>query len=1046
MGTDSRNPIAWMAKNPVAANLLMVMLLFGGILSALQIQKEVFPRFELDIITVSVGYPGAAPSEVETGVIQPVEEAIQGLEGIREINSRAYEGSGRVEITLLSGVDRVLAFQNIDKAIAGIRTFPEDANQPNVDLAAWQTRTIRMQLYGPVSVWTLRQLGERLQDQLLNTPYSLLVEINNAPTYTTHVEISSDTLREYNLTLADVSQLIRQSSQDIAAGAVRTTEGEILLRFQERKVLSDSLRQIDIIPGDSGVVKLGDIATIRDGFEEGRFHSRFNGVPSINMTIYRTGQSSPMEIEAAVLKVMDEFEPGLPPGVEWRIDSNNAEDFRQRLNLIIENGAASILIVFAILSLFLATRLGFWVMMGMAISYVGSVLFLPAVSISINMISLFGFLVALGIVVDDAIVVGENVFETRKRIASPLQAAITGTREVAIPVIFSVLTTIIAFVPLLLIPGETGLFWLPLPVVVIVILSLSLFEALYILPAHLAHVRNTGQGPQNSFFLKRLQQRFAGAFDGFVRGPYQRTLTLLVRHRYTTVAAGLALLAIVGSFATSKHMGIINMPTVAADEIEAGISMPAGTTPAQAGEMALKVTAATQRMYEKHNLHEVAEGIKTNVRGQSWVDVEIVMRPRHERNMSSDQVIALWRDEIGDIPGADKITFKAERGPGGWRPDVRVDLSHNSIDVLEKASQRLVRELDKLSNTADVSDSFNKGKKRIDFRLLPQGRALGLTPEYVGRQLRGAFYGFLAVRQLHDNNETEIRVKLPETERNDFAYLEDFIIRTPSGAEVPLLDVTSLEYTEAFSSISRQNGKRVISVRAKVEPKREIAQVIGALNSEILPQLRADYPGLTWSFGGSDAELRKSFGELWLYFSMAILAIYALLAVIFKSYSQPVVVLSAIPFGAIGAVIGHIIMGYDLSLISMMGAVALSGIVLNSALIMTDYANRLRNDPSRQACAFDAITEAGQRRFRPIVLTTLTTFGGLIPILFETSPQAQHLIPMAISLGFGVLFATAVVLVLVPCLYMVLEDIKGLLNPAPATHDKACEAKYEQSP
>lgn len=1023
-----RNSIAWMAHNPIAANVLMMLLLIGGVLSMFQIQKEVFPQFQLDIITVQVGYPGAAPSEVESGVIQPVEEAIRGLEGIRELVSEAKEGAGKVEITLDASVDRMQVFQKIDQAVARIRTFPLEADQPEVTLLTQQTETMQIQLFGSVSEWTLRQLAERLRDQLLNIPYSILVTLDDVPDYITHVEISADTLREYGLTLEEVSNIISQSSQDIPAGAVQTFDGEILLRLQERKVLAESLRQIDLITGTSGVVKLGDIAHIKDGFEEGNFHSRFNGVPAIELIISRTGQASPLDIETAVYTVLSDFSAGLPAGVEWRVDGNNARDFRERLNLIVENGIASVFIVFAILSLFLATRLGFWVMLGMAISYIGSVLFLPSLSVSINMISLFGFLVALGIVVDDAIVIGENVFEARKRHDDPTRAAILGTQEVSVPVFFSVLTTIIAFVPLLFIPGETGLFWWPLPMVVIVVLSLSLFEAMYILPAHLAQVKNSNNQQVKRGSLKWLQMRFSQLFDRFVKGPYRSILSIFLAQRYATLSAAIALLVVIGSYATSAHMGVINMPEVAADEIEAGVSMPVGSTPAQAGAMALKITAATKRMYEEHNLHKVAKGIKTNVRGQDRIDVEIVMLPRSERDMTTKEVIELWRNEIGDIQGVDTITFQAERGPGGWRPDVSVDLSHNDIGVLEKASSRLVAELEKFNNTADIGDNFDKGKKRIDFRLLPEGRALGLTPEYVGKQLRGAFYGLLAVRQLQGNNETEIRVKLPEAERNDFSYLEDFVIRTPAGTEVPLLEITSLEYTEAFATITRRNGKRVVNVSTDVEPKREIVQVVSALNSEILPQLRADYPGLTWSFEGSDAEMRDSVSELWAYFGLAMIAIYALLAVIFKNYAQPLIVLSAIPFGAIGAVIGHILMGYDLSLISMMGGVALSGVVLNSSLIMTDYANRLRQESNFSLAPIKAITEASVRRFRPILLTTLTTFGGLIPILFETSPQAQYLIPMAISLGFGVLFSTAVVLVLVPCLYMIFEDIKGLLQ------------------
>ena len=1026
--------ISWMAQNSVAANLLMMILLLGGIFTAFQIQKEVFPQFQLDIVNVKVGYPGAAPSEVESGVLQPVEEAIRGLEGIREITASAREGSGSIEIELVSGTDRMQAFQDIDQAIARIRTFPEEADEPEVTLQARQSEAMEIGLFGPVDVWTLRKLAERLRDRLLSDPNMTLVELGNVPEYITHIEVSSDTLREYGLSLPEIARIIRESSQDIPAGAVRTFDGEILLRMQERKVWAKEFSEIDIIAGTNGAsVKLGDIADIQDGFEEGNFHSQFNGVPSVEVNIFRTGNESPIDIEQAVSNIMAEFETTLPPGVEWRIDSNNAEDFRERLSLILENGTASIAIVLVILSLFLAPKLAFWVMMGMTISYIGSVMFLPVIDVSINMVSLFGFLVALGLVVDDAIVVGENVFEERKQHDDPLKAAIEGTKYVAKPVSFSILTTLIAFIPLLYMPGETGLFWWPLPVVVMTVLALSLFEALYILPAHLGHVKRTRESASIFQKLKNIQSRFAERFDKFVQGPYQAFLDTCLRARYITLTAALALLFVIGAYTNSAHMGIINMPEVAADEIEAGVSMPVGTTPAQAGNMAMKLTEATVRMYEKHNLDSVAEGIKTNVRGQDFIDVEIVLRPPDQRNMTAREVIALWRDEIGDIQGVDQITFEAERGPGGWRSDISIDLSHTNIELLEQATQKLIEELEKFTNTADVSDNFDKGKKRIDFRLLPEGRALGLTPEYVGAQLRGAFFGSLAIRQLRGNNETEVRVKLPEAERDDLSYLEDFVIQTPDGIEVPLFEVTELEYTEAFSSISRRNGKRVVTVSTDVEPKREIVQVADALNNEVLPQLRADYPGLTWSFQGANAEMRESTQQLYGYFGLAMIVIYALLAVAFKSYFQPLIVLSAIPFGVIGAVIGHIIMGYDISLISKMGVVALSGVVLNASLIMVDHANRLRTEDADNMSAYEAVKQAGLRRFRPIMLTTLTTFGGLTPILLEPSLQAQYLIPMAISLGFGIVFSTAIILILVPCLYMILEDIKAPAADHPKT-------------
>ncbi|MEW4488157.1 efflux RND transporter permease subunit [Thalassoglobus sp. JC818] len=1010
-----------MASNSIAANLLMVILLGGGIWSAFAIQKEVFPQFQLDIVEITVGYPGAAPAEVEQGILQPIEEAVRGVEGVREIVSEAREGRGEVLIELVAGQNRMKVFQDIDQAVNRIQTFPDDIEQPEVRLQSRQQEVMQIGLYGSVDVWTLRKLAEQLRDQLQVHEEITQVELGRAPEYVTHIEIPRQRLRQYGLTLPDVARIIRTSSQDIAAGTVQTTSGEILLRVKARKQWADEFAQIEIVAANDGqIVTLGDIAEIRDGFEEIGFHSQFSQTPSIELEVYRVGNQSPIDIANAVEETMEQFESALPPGVQWRIDRNNAEEFRRRLELVLENAVMAVVIVLVILALFLEFRLAFWVMMGMVVSFVGGIMLLPLVGVSINMISLFGFLIVLGIVVDDAVVVGENVYEMRQEKESSLAATIQGTQEVAGPVVFSILTNIVAFVPLIFIPGETGKFWGPLPIVVIVVLCLSLIESLFILPAHLAHARS---GEQHSTgigaWLHGRQQAFSNGFTRLVDIIYRPILLLCMKYRYVTACLALSIFLVVSAYAASAHMGLILMPAVSADEIEAGIRMPVGTTRDQAARIAEVVTQASQRMFEEHNLHEVAEGIKTNVRGQNFIDVEIVLKPPDQRDMTADEVIELWRDSIGDLPGVTQVTFEAESGPGGARQDISVDLSHNDVDVLGLAAKAFVERVERFSNTRDVSDNYNKGKSQFDFRLRPEGRALGLTDEELGNQLRGAFFGSLALRLLRGTNEIEVRVKLPENEREDVHHLEDLVVRTPGGVEVPLLDVADVEKTEAFSSINRRDGRRVVNVSMDVEPKRAIVQVISALQNEVLPELRENYPGLTWSFEGSDAEMREATASLWGSFSLAIAVVYALLAIAFRGYIQPLIVLIAIPFGIVGAIAGHIMLGYDLSLVSLMGVIALSGVVINDSLIMIDYANRQRKTQS----AFDAISQAGIRRFRPILLTTATTFGGLIPLIFEKSLQAQYIIPMAISLGFGILFSTAIILVLVPCLYLILEDI-----------------------
>ena len=1010
-----------MARNSIAANLLMMILIGGGIYTMIYIQKEVFPQFQLDIVEVSVVYPGAAPSEVEMGILMPVEEAIRGVDGIEEITSTAREGSGTVVIELVTGTERMKAFQDIDQAVNRIRTFPDDIEEPEVVLQSQQQDVMEIGLYGDADIWTLRKLAEQLRERLLSEEGITQVEIGNVPDFMTHVEIPRHKLREYNLTLGQVADILVRSSEDIPAGAVETATGEILLRMKERKQWAEEFGKIEIISSaDGAVVTLADLAEITDGFEESGFHGQFNQQHSVEIEIFRVGDQSPLTIASKVEAVLQEFERSLPPGIKHRIDSNRAEDYGERLSLLLENGILAIVIVLFILSLFLEIKLAFWVMMGMAISFIGGILFLPLVGVSINMISMFGFLVALGIVVDDAIVVGENVHEKRQQGMGNMQAAIAGTKDIARPVIFSILTNVIAFIPLLFIPGTTGKFWWPLPAVVIIVLGVSLFEALFILPAHLGHSNHKKRKTSKLIrYIEHGQQRFARGFNRFVDRHYRPFLELCLRHRYISLSAALALFLIVGGYGYSDHMGMIMMPEVSADEIEAGVRLPVGTTPEQAAKVANEITQSTQKMFDEHDLYRVAEGIKTNVRGQNFIDVEIVMLPPDERDMSAREVIELWRDELGDIEGVDQITFEAERGPGGYQQDISVDLSHSDIEVLEQASQAFFDRVAAFDNTRDISDNYDKGKMQYDFKLLPEGRSMGLTPSDVGQQVRDAFYGALAMRLLRETNEVEVRVKLPLEERKDIYHLEDLIIRAPDGTEVPLYDVVELTQGEAFTSINRRDGRRIVNVGMDVEPSNATSRVLEAIKSETLPQLRADFPGITWTFQGSQAEMRESTQALWGGFSLAMLIIYALLAIAFSNYVQPLIVMIAIPFGIVGAVIGHILLGYDLSLISLMGVIALSGVVVNDSLIMIDYANRRRSDQS----AFDAIHEAGLRRFRPIILTTFTTFGGLTPIILETSRQAHFLIPMAISLGFGIVFATSIILILVPCLYMILEDV-----------------------
>ncbi len=1022
-GNDRENtgifsPIRWMVENHIAPNLLMIILLVGGVWMYFNIQKEMMPEATLDIVTVSVRYPGTSPTEVEQGVLLPVEEALQGLQGVKEMTSTAREGSGRITLELLSGVNRQKVYQDIEQEVNRIRTFPEDAEEPEVDLRTIQRDVMEVGIYGDVSSRSLRKLAERLRDTLLQHSAITQLEISHVPEYVTHADISQKKLRAHNLTLSGIARQIENSSRDFPAGDIETANGELLLRIKERRKLAEEFSRVPIITTPAGAqLTLADLGEVNDGFEESAFYSGYNGKESVQVEIFRVGKQSPLEIAAAVKSTLAEFKQSLPRGVKVRIDSNHAEMYGQRLSLLGKNGLIGMIIVLCVLSLFLEIRLALWVMMGMAVSFVGAFLFLPLWAVSFNMVSMFAFLVVLGIVVDDAIVVGENVYEYRRRGYDLITAAVKGTQNIAGPVVFSILTNIVAFVPLMFIPGVMGKFWWPIPAVVITVLLISLLEALYILPAHLAH---TSEEPwtQPGQVLHNSQQKFAAWFHWAVNKYYRPLLEVSVANRYVVLVLAVVLLGVVGGYATSDHMSMIMMPEVGSDEIEAGATLPEDTTRKRALEVARELSSRTLRMFEEHNLQDSAEGVSTHIWG-THVEAEIIMNPPGERKMSVREVAALWRREVGDIPGVQNLSFETSGGPGGWRDDISVDLSHSDIETLEQASQVFFRRLEEFDATRDVNDNYELGKRQFDFHLLPAGRRLGLTATEVGRQVRSSFYGVEALTLLRGTNEVEVRAKLPETERDSLYDLRNLMIHTSSGGEIPLYDIAKVKKGRAYTSIDRRNGRRIINVGGDVEPRRETSRVLTALKQKVLPRIRDEFPGLTWTFEGMQAEMRESTQTLWGGFILAMLVVYGLLAIAFESYIQPFIVMAGIPFGIIGAVLGHILLGYNLSLISVMGVIGLSGIVVNDSLIMIDYANRQRRDDG----AHEAIIEAGVRRFRPILLTTVTTFGGLVPMIFETSRQAMFMVPMAISLGFGILFSTSIILLMVPCFYMMVEDV-----------------------
>jgi len=1021
----TRGPIAWMAGHSVAANLIMLACIVGGFLSLRNMKQEVFPDIEIDAVSISVSYPGASPEEVEDGIILAIEEAVRGLDGVDEVSSVARESSGSVTVELLLGADVQKLAQDVQSEVDRIRTFPEDAEEPQVSVVTHKRGVLDLVLYGDVPDTVLHELGEQERDLLLQNVDVTQVELTGVPPLEIGIEISQENLRRYGLALDDVASRLRNASVDLPGGGLKTESGEVLIRVKERRDYGREFAQLPIITTrDGSEVLLGDIATIDDSFQDTDRYSRYNGYPAVVLEVYRIGDQTPIQVSDAVYRQLEEVRAALPPGIYTAVERDRSDVYRQRVELLLKNGALGLALVLVMLGLFLEARLAFWVMMGVPISFMGSFLFLPAAGVTINMMSLFAYIIALGIVVDDAIVVGENVYHHHQEGMPFLQAAVRGAREVAMPVTFSILTNIAAFLPIYFIPGVMGKIFKMIPIVVCIAFLISLVESLFVLPAHLGHQRDR-QRRGLSAWLHRRQQAFSHGFRRWVNRYYGWLLEHTLRHRYLTVTVALALLAVSLSYALSGRMGFQLFPVVESDFSQAQLILPYGAPVEKTEAMMQRLLTGARQVIAESGHEELVEAITSDVgrsgshSGQMRVmlaDPEI-----REKIMSTEEFTNRWRKAVGEVSGVEYLRFASDvGGPGGRGYPVTVELSHRDIGVLEQASKEMAGILETYPLVKDVDDGFQPGKQQLDFTIKPEGKSLGLSASTIARQVRSAFYGAEVLRQQRGRNEIKVIVRLPKADRSTEQMIQDLMIRTPAGTYVPLREVATMKRGRAYTTIDRRNGRRVVQVAADVTPRSKAGEVLADIQISALPDLTAKYRGLTYGFEGHQADIGESMGSLQVTFVLALLAIYAMLAIPFRSYAQPLIVMVSIPFGVVGAFLGHLIMGYDLCIPSMFGIVALSGVVVNDSLVLVDFANRRRRENGMSHR--QAICAAGIQRFRPVFLTTLTTFGGLAPIIFETSRQARFLIPMALSLGFGILFATLITLIIVPSLYMAIED------------------------
>ncbi len=1043
--------VAWFATNHVAANLLMALLVAGGLLTLPQVKQEVFPEIALPVVSVSVSYPGASPAEVEEAVCVRIEEALQGLQGIKRLHSNANEGGGSVSVELMAGEDARLRLDQIRSRVDGIETFPEEVKRPVVTQADLRFQVLDVAVSGDVDERTLKQLGQQARDEIAALPGVTDVELAATRPYEITIEVSEESLRRHGLSMSQIAAAVQRSSLDLPGGSIKTESGEILIRtLGQARSASDFERVVLVSRADGTRLTLGDVGRVIDGFEESDELTLFDGRPAVIVQVFRVGRQSALEISETVKQYLAEREASLPEGVRFTVAQDDARFLRDRLDTLLNNGWTGFVLVFGVLALFLRVRLAMWVSLGVPLSFLGAIWLLPTFDVSINLISLMAFIIVLGIVVDDAIIVGENAYTEQERSQNPLRGAIQGAQGVSTPVVFGVLTTIAAFAPMLFVPGPMGRVARVIPLVVCLCLVFSLLESLFVLPAHLGHA---GGGIRDSArtrvarLWRHFQDRISDGLQRLTEEHYRPLLERALAARYTTAAIGIAMLWITLGLLGGGWIQMVFQPEVESDVSVAYVHMPLGTPTeltaaavAQVADGARRVaeeidaerdlerdgsifahfsTSVGRQPYRKKQASGPSSFAAANARGSHLGEVQVEVVSSDKREISVAELTRRWRERTGEIVGAEEISFTASLIAAA--SPIQIELSGAELDELRSAAAFVAERLAGYDGVLDIRDSFRSGKQELELELLPSAEALGLHVEDLGTQVRQAFYGQEVQRVQRGRDEVKVVVRYPLAERRSLADLENMRIRTADGSAVPFSSVARATLGEGFASVRRVDRQRVVAVTADVDNAITNAGVVLAdMQKSDLQELRSLFPGVRISIEGEQREQREFLSSLGRGWAIALLVIYALLAIPLRSYAQPFIIMSAIPFGLVGAVWGHVMMGLSFSMMSLVGLVALSGVVVNDSLVLVDYVNRRR---AEGADLHEAVVSAGIARLRAILLTSATTFAGLTPLLLETSVQAKLLIPMAVSLAFGVVFATVITLLLVPATYLILDDV-----------------------
>jgi len=1040
--------ITWFVHNPVAANLLMMILAVGGLIALPQIHQEEFPTLDVDAVLIKVPYLGAAPTEVESAVCVRIEEAIEGTEGIDKIVSEAAEGYCSVNVELVAGVDKTKVANVIKSKVDAIDAFPAETERPVTAEVSIILTVFQIAIYGPADERTLQLIGQQIRDDIAALPDVSQAELQFARPYEIAIEVSEQTLRRHGLTLEAVGRAIEQSSLDIPGGSIKTDAGEILLRTKGQAYRTQEFEDIVVMTRTDGTsVTLGEIATVVDGFEDSDLRARFDGYPAVSVKVSRVGEEDIMRIAREVKDYVETARRELPEGIELTIWQDESQDLVDRLDALSRNARSGLVLVLLVLTLFLRFRLALWVAAGIPIALLGTVSIFLLADMSISTLTVMAFILVLGILVDDAIVVGERVYTLEQQGIPRLEATRRGTLEVSIPVFFGVLTTMAAFLPILNLPGPMGGFYKPLGYTAILALVFSLVESQLILPSHLAH-RAPEKAQGGNRVMNRwlaLQVRISSSLERLATEVYQPAIIKALRWRYLTLSCGVVVLAITLALFASGRIQFQFFPAIEGTHLYATLTMPEGTPIEKTAAAVERIEDAVEKLRaeldtglapgEPSKVSHVISSIglfipkgslgTTKVAQSNVAEVGVELNlPRNYSGVSTKTYANRWRELTGGIPDAIELGFSSDSF--GIGKAISFELYGKKFDELRAAAAELRVVLQGYNGVMDVSDSFRGGKQEVQLTLLPQARNLGLTLNDLGQQVRHAFYGYEAQRIQRGKDDIRVMVRYPEDERHSLGDLESMRIRTPEGIEVPFGSVAEASLARGHTTIRRVDGRRVVTVTADVNRTITTPEtIIDTVMQDDLEAILKRHPGVNFTLTGEAEERTKSMGSLLTSAALAMLIIYALLAIPLQSYLQPVVIMSVIPFGVVGAIVGHLVLGMDLVFFSLLGIVALSGVVVNSSLVLVDYINRQRRSGESLE---GAVSHAGTVRFRPIVLTSATTFVGLIPIMTDTTISTHIFRPMAVSLGFGVLVGTVITLFLVPCLYLVLEDVTGLFG------------------